>query len=191
MRKRNSKLGTRNSPRFSIFDFRFSAIIFVLAGLFVSCRSQAPSAAVDFFPASDSVPGWMKESATSTYEPSHLWEYIDGDADKYVQAGVVKTLTSDYRFKRVTDATVDVYVMGEAAGARKVYDSESAEGSQPLTLGDAGRYAKGSLTFRQGPYFVRLVAYEDSPEIAKGLTELASAVSSRLSPAGPAAKSPL
>jgi hypothetical protein len=43
------------------------------------------------------------------------------------------------------------------------------------------------LTFRQGPYFVRIVAYEDSPEIAKGLTDLAHAVSSRLSPAGPAA----
>jgi hypothetical protein len=74
--------------------------------------------------------------------------------------------------------------MSEAAGARKIYDSESAEGSQPITMGDAGRYAKGSLTFRQGLYFVRLVAYEDSPEIAKGLTELASAVSSRLAKSG-------
>ena len=155
-------------------------MILVLAGLLVSCRSQAPSASVDFFPASNSVPGWVKSSDTRTFEASHLWEYIDGDADKYVQAGVVKTLTSDYRFNGKTDAAVDVYVMGDAAGARKIYDSESAEGSQPLTLGDAGRYAKGSLTFRQGPYFVRLVAYEDSPEIAKGLTELARAVSSNL-----------
>jgi hypothetical protein len=159
-------------------------MIFILAGLFVSCQSKAPSAAVDFFPASNSAPGWVKSSETRTFEASRLWEYIDGDADKYVQAGVVKTLTSDYKFSGKIDAAVDVYVMGEAAGARKIYDSESAEGSQPITMGDAGRYAQGSLTFRQGPYFVRLVAYEDSPEIAKGLTDLAHAVSSRLGKSG-------
>ena len=155
------------------------SMILALTGLLVACRSKAPSVAVDFFPASNSVAGWVKSSDTRTFDASHLYEYVDGDADKYVQAGVVKTLTSDYRFNGKTDATVDVYVMGNAAGAQKIYDSESAEGSQPLTLGDAGRYAKGSLTFRQGPYFVRLVAFEDSPEIAKGLAELANAISRR------------
>jgi hypothetical protein len=154
-------------------------MILALTGLLVACRSKAPSVAVDFFPASNSVAGWVKSSDTRSFDASHLYEYVDGDADKYVQAGVVKTLTSDYRFNGKTDATVDVYVMGNAAGAQKIYDSESAEGSQPLTLGDAGRYAKGSLTFRKGPYFVRLVAFEDSPEIAKGLAELANAISRR------------
>jgi len=129
----------------------------------------------------------MKESATSTYDPSQLWKYIDGDADKYVQAGVVKTLTSDYRYKLVSDAAVDVYVMSAAAGARKIYDAESAEGSQPIAVGDAGRYAKGCLTFRQGPYFVRLVAYEDSSDMAKALEALARALSGKL-PAIPASK---
>jgi hypothetical protein len=135
---------------------------------------------VDFFPASNSVAGWVKSSDTRSFDASHLYEYVDGDADKYVQAGVVKTLTSDYRFNGKIDAAVDVYVMGETVGARKIYDSESAEGSQPITMGDAGRYAKGSLTFRQGPYFVRLVAYEDSPEMATALTALARALGGKL-----------
>jgi hypothetical protein len=140
---------------------------------------------VDFFPATDAVPGWMKESATSSYDPGQLWKYIDGDADKYVQAGVVKTLTSDYRYKLVSDAAVDVYVMSAAAGARKIYDAESKEGSQALAIGDAGRYAKGCLTFRQGPYFVRLVAYDNSPDMATALEALARALSAKL-PATPA-----
>jgi len=152
----------------------------------VGCRSNAPTAPADFFSESVSAPGWVKSGTTRTFEASHLWEYIDGDADKYFQAGVVKTLTSDYKFKGKTDATVDVYVMGSAAGARKVYDAESAEGSQPLALGDAGRYARGSLTFRQGLYFVRLVAYEDSPEISTAMTALAFSVSVHLNEAPPA-----
>ena len=61
-------------------------------------------------------------------------EYIDGDADKYVQAGVVKTLTSDYRWKNQVDATVDVYIMGNAAGAQNIYDSESAVGASQSPL---------------------------------------------------------
>ena len=182
MKNRNSKVETRNSLQCSIFEIQISALILILAGLLAGCRSRAPSGSIDFFPASNAVPGWVKSSDTRTFDAGHLYEYVDGDADKYVQAGVVKTLTSDYRFNAKTDATVDVYVMGNAAGARKIYDSESAEGSQPLTMGDASRYAKGSLTFRQGRYFVRLVAYEDSPEIAKGVTDLARAISSRLGP---------
>jgi hypothetical protein len=161
------------------------SMILALSGLLVACRSKASSVGADFFPANNAVPGWVKSSDTRTFEASHLWEYVDGDADKYVQAGVVKTLTSDYKFNGKTDATVDVYVISAPEGAKKVYDAESAEGSQPLTMGDAARYAKGSVTFRQGPYFVRLVAFEDSPEIAKGITDLASAVSSRLSKTGP------
>ncbi|MGA3326309.1 MAG: DUF6599 family protein [Terriglobia bacterium] len=187
MTNRNSKFETRRSPRFSSFEFRISAVIFALAGLLMGCRSKPPSGPVDAFPVSNSVPGWVKSSETRTFEPSQLWQYIDGDADKYVQAGVVKTLTSDYRFKLATDATVDVYVMGDGAGARKIYDSESAVGSQPLTIGDAGRYAKVSLTFRQGPYFVRLVAYEDSSEMVKALEALARALSAKLN-ASPASK---
>ncbi len=188
MKNRNSKIETRSLPRFSIFDLRISALIFVLAGLLLACGTRKRAAnPADFFPATNAVPGWVKSSDTRTFEASHLWEYIDGDADKYVHAGVVKTLTSDYKLNGKTDAAVDIYVMGNAAGAQKIFDSESAEGSEALAMGDAGRYAKGSLTFRKGPYFVRLVAYEDSPDIAQGLTDLAHAVSSRLTPAGPGA----
>jgi hypothetical protein len=159
--------------------FTFTMIL-VLGGLVVGCRSKARSNSVDFFPQSNAVQNWVKSSDTRTFEASHLWEYIDGDADKYVQAGVVKTLTSDYRFNGKTDATADVYVMAKADGAKQVYDSESGAESTPLTLGEAARTAKGSVTFRQGPYFVRLVAYEDSPGIAQALTELARAISDRL-----------
>jgi len=159
-------------------------MILALAALLAGCRSKAPSGAADFFPESNSVQGWVKSSETRTFEASHLWEYIDGDADRYIQAGVVKTLTGDYRFNNKVDATADVYVMTKPEGAKKIYDSESAAESQPVDIGEAGRLSKGSLTFHQGPYFVRVVAYEDSAEVGKALTELARAVSSRLSKSG-------
>jgi hypothetical protein len=157
--------------------------ILVLTTLLVGCRAKRPSAPADFFPQSNAVLGWVTSGNTRSFDANHLWEYIDGDADKYVRAGVVKTLTSDYRFNGTTDATADVYVMANPGGARQVYESESAAGSTPVDVGDAARLAKGSVTFRQGPYLVRLVAYEDSPEMTQALTDLAHAISNRLSKA--------
>lgn len=179
MIRRNLALDMPRTVGFSLLGLTVSAMVLALAGIIAGCRSHQPAAA-DFFPASNAVHDWVKASDTRTFEASRLWEYVDGDADKYVQAGVIKTLTSDYRFMGKVDATLDVYVMGNSDGAQKIYDAESVEGSHPIAIGDAGRYAKGSLTFRQGPYFVRLVAFEDSPEIAEALAGLARAVSDRL-----------
>jgi hypothetical protein len=156
-------------------------MIVAFAALVAGCRAKAPAAAADIFPESNSVQGWAKSGDTRTFEASHLWEYIDGDADKYIQAGVVKTLTSDYRFNDKVDATADVFVMAKPEGAKKIYDSEPSADTQPAGVGEAGHLSKGSLTFHQGPYFVRVVAYQDSPEVAAALTELARAFSNRLS----------
>jgi hypothetical protein len=160
-------------------------VALVLGSLLIGCRSKTTSSSVDFFPGSNAVQGWVKSSDTRTFAASHLWEYIDGDADRYVRAGVVKTLTSDYRFNGKIDATADVHVMANPGGAKRVYESESGVGSTPLAVGDAARIAKGSLTFRQGSYLVRIVAYEDSPEMTQALTELARAICTRLSPQSP------
>jgi len=161
-------------------------MLLLLSSFLVGCKSKAPAAPVDFFSDSITGAGWEKHGASRTFEASHLWEYVDGDAEKYIQAGVVRTLTCDYKLNSKTDATIDVYVMGNAAGAKKIYDGELSEGSQPLSIGDAGRYAKGSLTFCQGPYFVRLVAYQDAPDLMTAMSALASSVSAQLKQAPPA-----
>ena len=157
-----------------------AALILALVVGSVGCKSKSATGAADFFPATNAVQGWAKSSDTRTFEASHLWEYIDGDAEKYLQAGVVRTLTSDYRFNDKVDATADVYVMAKPEGAKKIFDSDSAAESQAVNVGEGGRAAKGSLTFHQGPYYVRVVAYEDSPAVSQAVAGLARAISSRL-----------
>ncbi len=156
------------------------AMMFLLAALSAGCRSKTAAGDADFFPATKVVQGWVKSSETRTFEASHLWEYIDGDAEKYLQAGVVKTLTSDYRFNDKVDATADVFVMAKPQGAKKIFDSDSAAESQALQIGDGGRTSKGSLTFHQGPFYIRVIAYEDSREVSQALADLARAISNRL-----------
>jgi len=144
-----------------------------------ACGSKPVSAPATFFPETNEVSGWSK-GETRTFEADRLWEYIDGDDDRYIQAGVLRTLATDYRYQEKVEAVADIYVMKTPEGARKIFDSESSVGSQPIQIGDAARLFQSSLVFRKGPCFVRLTAYQEAPEVGKALVELGRGVERRL-----------
>jgi len=109
--------------------------------------------------------GWTRLGATRTYDASNLWEYLDGGADKYVQAGVLRVASTHYRYQNRIEAVVDVYTLRSADAARSLFDSEPAAGARPVSIGEAGRAYSASLTFRDGPRFVRITAYEEGADL--------------------------
>lgn len=135
---------------------------------------------VDAFPASGSVSGWEKTGDTRTFAAKDLWQYIDGDAEQYVSAGVVSTSTSDYRYQGKLEAVVDVFTMGDQAGAQKILDKSQSSNAKQVQLGDAGLAFEQSVNFRKGPYLVRIVAYESSPDAQQALLALAQGVGAKL-----------
>jgi len=137
-------------------------------------------AQVDAFPASGAVAGWDKTSDTRVFAPKDLYQYIDGGADQYISAGVVSTSTSDYKYQGQLEATVDVYAMGDAAGARKILETGLAKDAKTVQLGDAGVAYAQSVIFRKGPYLVRIVAYESTPGTPQALLALAHGVEAKL-----------
>jgi hypothetical protein len=161
-----------------------AALVIALAGLALGCKTKSGSAPASLFPESGEVSGWARSGEVRTFDAKGLWEYIDGDAERYIQAGVSKTLTSDYRYQDKVDVVADIYQMSAPAGAQKIFSTESSTDSQPVQVGDEGRLYKSSLVFRKGSCFVRLTAYEESPEVSKGLVDLARGIESRLGKAG-------
>jgi hypothetical protein len=133
----------------------------------------------DPFPASDKVAGWQKTSETRVFAAKDLWQYIDGDAEQYISAGVVTTSTSDYKYQGQLEATVDVYTMNDATGARKILETGTSD-AKPIQLGDAGVAYAQSIIFRKGPRLVRIVAYESTPDTAQALLALAHGVEAKL-----------
>jgi hypothetical protein len=134
----------------------------------------------DPFPASGAVTGWQKSGETRNFAASNLYEYIDGGAEEYIAAGVVNTSTSDYKYQDKLEATVDVYTMGGAAGARKILEKSQSNNAKPVKLGDAGTALAQSVIFRKGPYLVRIVAYDSTPEVPQALLALARGVEANL-----------
>jgi hypothetical protein len=155
------------------------AALFVLAG----CQSRS-APITNFFPESSEAPGWSKSPEVRTFTPDQLSSYIDGDAEKYLKAGVRSASTADYKYKDNTQVVVDVYTMSNADGAEAIFNSEPAMGAQiPSYVGveDDARLYSQSLIFRKGPYLVRMVAYQESPQISHAMFDLGLAMAKRLS----------
>ncbi len=135
---------------------------------------------VDAFPASGAISGWQKSSDTRVFAAKDLWQYIDGDAEQYIAAGVVSTSTSDYKYQGQLEAVVDVYTMGDSSGSRKILETGQTKDAKSVQLGDAGLALAQSVTFRKGPYLVRIVAYESTPDAPQALLALAHGVEAKL-----------
>jgi hypothetical protein len=142
------------------------------------CQRHAGSPTT-MFPSA--VLNWTMSPEVRTFSPDHLSEYIDGDAEKYLKVGVKNTSTADYKYKDQIQVVVDVYTMSSPAAAKAIFDSEPAMDAQTPALGDAARLYTQSLIFRKGPYLVRIVAYQESPQLPPALLDLGHAFESRLS----------
>jgi hypothetical protein len=144
------------------------------AAALTACRSADP------FPASAAVAGWEKTTATRTFAAADLWQYIDGEAEAYIRAGVVSASTSDYKYQGRLEATVDIYTMKAASGAGEIFAKESARDARSVALGDAGLANAQSVIFHKGPHLVRIVAYQSAPATQQALLDLARGVEGKL-----------
>jgi formate hydrogenlyase subunit 6/NADH:ubiquinone oxidoreductase subunit I len=140
-------------------------------------RAKQP---VSWFPESGEAPGWTKAGETRSFEAADLWKYVDGDAERYLRAGVRRTMTARYGYGDTVEAVADIHLMEAPQGAASIFESEPSAGSRPVALGDAGRSYGQSLTFRRGAFLVRLVAYQDTPLTERALVSLAQAIEARL-----------
>jgi hypothetical protein len=158
--------------------YLIGALVIVLSAVaaFSGCKKRNANP----FPASGAIAGWEKSSETRTFEPKDLWQYIDGDSEQFIQAGVVSTATSDYKFQGQLEAVVDVYTMGGPDGAQTILERGQTKDAQSVHLGDEGMQYAQSVSFRKGQYLIRIVAYQSSASTPQALMALAHGVEANL-----------
>jgi hypothetical protein len=164
-----------------MMKLRFSLIVLTLVALLaIPALSGCKHAAKDPFPATGEVSGWQKSDATRVFAANDLWQYIDGDAEQYIQAGVVSTSTSDYKYNNQLEAVMDVHTMRDAAGAQRVMEAGQGADAHSVKLGDSGFAYAQSIVFRKGPNLVRIVAYQSTPDTPQALMALAHSIEAKL-----------
>jgi hypothetical protein len=146
----------------------------------LGCGKKSGAATANPFPESNQVQGWTRGDEIRTFPAAELWKYIDGDAEKYLKAGVESASTSDYKFQDKFEAVVDIYTMSSPACAKTIFDYEPSQGATTPPVGDSARLYEQSLVFRQGKFLVRIVAYQSSPLLAQGLLDLGKRIDDRL-----------
>ncbi len=156
--------------------FRTAVMGMVAVAALSGCKKKS----VDPFPVSGAVAGWEKTGETRTFDAKNLYQYIDGDAEQYISAGVVTTSTADYKYQGSLEAVVDVHTMSGADGARKIFETGQTRDVKTVQLGDAGIAYAQSVIFRKGPYLVRIVAYDSTPQTPQALLALARGVEAKL-----------
>jgi hypothetical protein len=159
---------------------RVAALVAMAAALlFVAgCKKQGAATPL---PASNEVAGWEKTGETRTYTPATLSDYIDGGAEQYLKAGFKNASTSDYKFQNKIEAVADVYLMSDANGAKTIFEADPAGNAKVIPLGDAARAFSQSVVFRKGPYLVRIVGYQETPDAPQALIQLGQGIEKKLS----------
>lgn len=156
------------------------AVVVIIGIAALCCFSGCKKQQANPFPASGEIEGWQKTGDTRVFEAKDLWQYIDGDSDQYVKAGVISTSTADYNYQARLEAVVDVHRMGTAAGARRILDGSPSGDARAIQLGDGGVAYAQSIAFRKGVYLVRIVAYQSYGDGPQALMALARGVEAKL-----------
>jgi len=133
------------------------------------------------------IPGKRTDEVT-WYETENLYEYIDGAAGTYVDAGFVLLSHSEWRpngGKEGAYTELDIYDMGTPAGALDIVADGRTPQTQYLDIGNEAQVGDSGIDLRVGRYYVKIVARRDIEGQKEFVKAIAAAVA-KVAEAGPA-----
>lgn len=132
-------------------------------------------------PENEAVPGWSRAGEPRFFTPDSLWEYINGAADGYILYGFEEVVTADYSSESTEQqAVIDIYRMKDPTHAFGIYCQERNPDYEFLDIGAEGYVGGTALNFWQGPYYVKMMVFEESSELEGELKKLGRYVSGRI-----------
>ena len=144
--------------------------------------APGPATATGFdLPTDGELPGWSLVTDPEHYEVDNLWDYINGQADFFIDYGFVRVDAAEYRNDQESSSVVlEVYRMGRPQEAFGIFAAERTSDDRPLEIGAGAYLGANVLGFWQGEHYVKLTSFDEGPTIKTLLTGLAEAVSSRI-----------
>jgi hypothetical protein len=140
-------------------------------------------------PVSGFAPGWVLKGPVKIYAAEDLFEYINGEAELYLQYGF-KDLVSGFYLKEKDEEqgiSADVYRMASPLEAFGMYANFRRPEAETVKVGAEGFISPSQLMFYQGLYFVQLNASGTLSRDRSIFLGLAGKISGNLpaSPGGP------
>jgi hypothetical protein len=159
----------------------------LLIGLFLLTSALAgPVVAADpekpLLPPSGFTPGWILEGPVKNYGPDDLFEYINGEAELYLQHGFKNLVSGFYLNERneKQGLSADIYRMAAPLEAFGLYSRYRGMGAKIVEIGLEGFIGAAQMMFCQGRYFVQLNASGTASLPAGVFLALARGISANL-----------
>ena len=164
------------------------AALMVLMTILAACGGGEPStdepgtmASGFAIPADGEIPGWSLATEPEYYVADNLWDYINGQADFFIDYGFVRVDTAEYRNEQESSSVVlEVYRMGRPQEAFGIFAAERTRNDRPLDIGSEAYLGANVLGFWQGDLYIKLTSFEEGPTIEEQLIGMAEQVSSRI-----------
>ncbi len=127
------------------------------AGLFCLASSIAAAQGKAAPPSCSLVAGWTQDGQPRTYAADNLFEYMDGNAEGYVQYGFQEMKGVTCKKGEVT-FVVDISDMGDADSAYGLFTSNRDLRSPMYQVGAGGQIVPRRLIFAKGQYYLEVAA---------------------------------
>lgn len=159
-------------------------ILLALAALALPLRPEGPAEAAPEFPADGFVPGWSRAGAVETYNPSALYNVIDGGAELFLEMGFVGLRVQKYAGAGAEIAVED-YRMDGAAAALGIYLLKC--GRETPMAGIAARHSGDAfqVALLKNDHFIFLNNFSGRADLLPVMRELARRLDEAI-PAGAA-----
>ncbi len=125
--------------------------------LLCSVISNAESLKIDKIP--DRVGSWTREAKILEFLPDNLFDYIDGDADRYLPYNFQKLTVLFYKNNaQENDIEIQIYQMATHLEAFGIYSVHRDRNKALFPCGKDGFIGENQAMFYQAQYFVKLTA---------------------------------
>ncbi len=123
-------------------------------------------------------PSWKIDSSVREYTPEHLYQLINGAADRYRAHHVEKAFFMAFIQTKNPRHVIDVYIydMGAPEHALSIFSAERPEHADPVSLGRAGYRIRSHYFLVIGRYYIRII----SSNTADALTRAAGHIAQKL-----------
>ena len=132
-------------------------------------------------PADGELPGWSLATEPMHFEADNLWEYINGQADFFIDYGFVRVDTAEYRNDQESSSVVlEIYRMGRPQEAFGIFAAERTPDDRPLEIGAQAYLGTNVLGFWQAEQYVKLTSFDEGAAVEQLLIGFAEEISARI-----------
>ncbi len=145
-----------------------------------SARAAEPQVNLATLLPEEPCPGWKMSGAPRIFDPEHLSDHINGEAEAFLIYNVGDTVTARYEYQGKPRVEVDVYDMRTLRSAFGVYAVRRPAEPELLPLGAEGFATRRATKFFRGRYYVEARALAPLPEAVEATRKIAAAIAARL-----------